>query len=80
MDPSSATRVSSETAFLRTALQGETNLQVYHSTLAKKIIFSGKQAAGVVVETAGVAYNISAKKEVIVSGGSVGYSEARDHS
>ena len=71
IDPTSGTRDSSETSFLRTALQGETKLQVYHSSLAKKILFSGKQAVGVLVDTAGVSYNVSARNEVIVSAGSV---------
>jgi choline dehydrogenase len=72
VDPTASTRSSSETSFLRTAL-ASTSLMVYQSTLAKKILFdSQKTATGVTVVTAGETYTISARKEVILSAGSVG--------
>lgn len=64
-------RESSETSFLRSSLQNP-NYIVYQSTMAKKIAFNGKKATGVVVETGGVKYTLSAKKEVIVSAGTFG--------
>ena len=62
-------RESSETAFLPPAL-ANTNLIVYTQTLAKRIIFdSNKIAIGVQVDTQGKVYNLSARREVIVSAG-----------
>ena len=72
LDRETQTRSSSETSFLRTALQSTSNLNIYKSTLAKKIIFnSNKQAMGVLINTAGVNYALSANKEVILSAGAV---------
>ena len=68
LDPKTGARASSETAFLRPALV-RSNLVVYHTTMAKRILFQGNSAAGVQVETAGKVYQLSAKKEVIVSAG-----------
>lgn len=63
------TRESSETAFLQPALKS-TSLTVYQPTLAKKVLFdSEKTANGVLVESDGVQYTLSARKEVIVSAG-----------
>lgn len=71
IDRETQTRSSSETSFLRYALEKTTNLNVYKSTLAKKVLFNGTRATGVVVDTAGVQYVLSAAKEVIVSAGAV---------
>lgn len=72
MDAHSQTRSSAETSFLRKAFQYTTNLSVYKSTLAKRIIFDEeKRATGVLVDTAGVQYILSANKEVILSAGAV---------
>lgn len=72
LDPNSQTRSSSETSFLRDALSHTTNLNFYKSTLAKRIILENcKVATGVLVNTAGVEYTISAKREVILSAGAV---------
>ena len=72
VDPASQTRSSSETSFLREALRETTNLNFYKSTLAKKIMFDHCQTAtGVLVDTAGVEYTISAGREVILSAGAV---------
>ncbi|KAF7521728.1 hypothetical protein G7054_g12363 [Neopestalotiopsis clavispora] len=64
-------RESSETAFLRPHLSGQTpNLITFISTLAKRVLFDDqKQATGVVVDTQGLQYTIRARKEVIVSAG-----------
>ena len=75
VDPISQTRSSSETSFLREALRQTTNLNIYKTTQVKKILFKDcKSATGVLVNTAGVEYTISATKEVILSAGSVRHS------
>ena len=68
LQPSTGLRESSETAFLAPML-GKTNLQIYPDTLALKVVFSGTTAAGVLVDSGGVQYLLSASKEVIVSAG-----------
>lgn len=70
LDPLTQTRSSSE-AFLREALVETTNLAVYKSTLAKKILFDNAEATGVSVDSGGIDYEISARKEVILSAGVV---------
>ena len=58
---------------MRQALRLTTNLNFYKSTEVKKVLFENcKRATGVLVNTAGVEYTISAKREVILSAGSVG--------
>ncbi|PWY73064.1 glucose-methanol-choline oxidoreductase [Aspergillus heteromorphus CBS 117.55] len=65
-------RDSSETSFLRQALSYP-NYSVYHSTMAKKILFDASaQATAVVVETAGLSYQLNASREIILSGGVFG--------
>lgn len=72
VDPTSQTRSSSETSFLREALRQTTSLNFYKTTLVKKVLLQDcKTATGVVVSTAGVKYTISARKEVILSAGAV---------
>ncbi|KGO69935.1 Glucose-methanol-choline oxidoreductase [Penicillium italicum] len=68
-------RDSSETSFMRRVLEYP-NFAVYSLSMAKKIIFSpdnknknGKKATGVVVDTQGAQYVLTATKEVIVSAG-----------
>ncbi|KAL8640853.1 MAG: hypothetical protein Q9228_002273 [Teloschistes exilis] len=69
IDPTTGVRSSSETSFLQKAIQNST-LQVYQRTVARKIVFDdGKRAKSVLVETAGVKYELSARKEVILSAG-----------
>jgi choline dehydrogenase-like flavoprotein len=75
VDPDTQTRSSSESSFLREALRETTNLNIYTSTLAKRIIVDDcKIVKGVLVNTAGVEYTISAAREVILSAGVVRYS------
>ncbi|KAL8863149.1 MAG: hypothetical protein Q9178_000524, partial [Gyalolechia marmorata] len=70
MDSQTQTRSSSSSSFLREALQETTNLQIYKSTLAKKIIFDEeKRAVGVLVDSGGFEFEIMAGSEVIVSAG-----------
>lgn len=69
IDHSTGTRETSETSFLQWAMRNS-EIQVYQSTLAKKILFdSQKKATGVQCDSAGLRYTLSAKKEVIVSAG-----------
>ncbi|KAL8974484.1 MAG: hypothetical protein Q9197_001274 [Variospora fuerteventurae] len=69
VDPKAAIRSSSETSFLQEAFATST-LQVYQKSVAKRILFNdSKVAQGVIVETAGAQYELSARKEVIVSAG-----------
>lgn len=70
LDPATQTR-SSSTAFLREGLEKSTNFYIYKSTLAKKIIFEDSVASGVIVDSGGIIYNITARKEVILSAGVV---------
>lgn len=64
-------RDSSETSFLRKALDYP-EYTVYQLAMAKKIIFNGKKATGVLVDTQGFEYTLSANKEVILSAGVFG--------
>ncbi|KAL9111591.1 MAG: hypothetical protein Q9227_004079 [Pyrenula ochraceoflavens] len=70
IDPTTATRSSSETAFLRAAIEENEPLTVYVQSSAKKILFDdGKKATGVHVSTSGFTYTLSARQEVIVAAG-----------
>ena len=73
LDPRTSTRSSSQTSFLQKAI-ASTGLTIYPSTLAKRIIFNqNKKATGVIVNTLGSNYLLSASKEVIVSAGPVSW-------
>lgn len=62
-------RESAETAFL-TPYLSRPNLSLFNGTLAERIIFAnGTVASGVEVTTANTTYTLTAKREVIVSGG-----------
>ncbi|QSZ37565.1 hypothetical protein DSL72_008663 [Monilinia vaccinii-corymbosi] len=65
-------RSSSETSYLQYALaSGRNNLKLFTKTLAKKIVFNGKTATGVIVVANGIEWAIEAKKEVILSAGAL---------
>ncbi|XXG95739.1 hypothetical protein Hte_002009 [Hypoxylon texense] len=64
-------RDSSETSFLRAALEYP-EYMVYQMAMAKKILFNNTTATGVLVDTQGFEYILSARKEVILSGGVFG--------
>ena len=72
ISPSGAVRSSSESSFLSQAVN-KTGITVYSHTLAKKILFSSNSsvpsAVGVTVANGINKYNISAKKEVLLSAG-----------
>jgi choline dehydrogenase len=62
---------SSSTQMLYSAIAEGNQISLYKSSLAKKIVFAGKRATVVVVESAGTQYFLKANKEVIVSAGVV---------
>jgi choline dehydrogenase len=69
IDAETQTRETSETAFLRPAME-RGNVIVFPQALAKKVVFDGaKRATGVVVDTAGKKYTINARREVVLSAG-----------
>ena len=70
LDPSTQTRSSSET-YLRKSLAQNTNLILYRNTLAKRIVFAGKTATSVTVDSGGLLYDISARQEIILAAGVV---------
>ncbi|KAF2205448.1 oxidoreductase [Delitschia confertaspora ATCC 74209] len=62
-------RESSETSFLQKKGLKSTNLIVYQSIMAQKIVFDGTKATGVEITMGGIPFTISARKEVILSAG-----------
>ena len=68
VSPGTNERSSSQTSYLPLGV-GTERLAVYTHSLGKNILFNGTTASGVVVETNGVLYNLTANKEVIVSAG-----------
>ncbi|EED22573.1 choline dehydrogenase, putative [Talaromyces stipitatus ATCC 10500] len=68
IDHTNGYRESSEKAFLDPILN-RTNLVVYTTTMAEKILFNGKVAKGVAVSSGNSTYSLFADKEVIVSAG-----------
>lgn len=69
-DPETHTRSSSATSFLNHALK-HTGIQLYPHTQAQKILIREGRASAVIVETAGLNYTITARKEIILSAGFV---------
>ncbi|PWY82039.1 glucose-methanol-choline oxidoreductase [Aspergillus heteromorphus CBS 117.55] len=68
IDPADQSRSSSESAFLQLALTGGSS-RLYNQTLAHRILFEGTTATAVLVQTDGIEYVLSARKEVILSAG-----------
>lgn len=68
IDPSTATRSSSESSYLQSALRN-TTLKVYKNTMAEKLVFNGTTVTGVSVSAGGRTWTISARNEVIVCAG-----------
>ena len=69
VDQKTQSRSSSETAYLREAIQNGYPLTAFQRTMAKQIMLKDGKAAGVLVDTEGVSYSLAAKKEVIISAG-----------
>ncbi|KAK9422450.1 putative gmc oxidoreductase protein [Seiridium unicorne] len=66
------TRESSETSFLQSTL-GNPQYFLHPQTMAKRITFDGrKKATGVIVETEGLEYVLSARKEIVLTAGVIG--------
>ena len=63
-------RVSTARAFLRPALK-RPNIELRTKSHATRIIFDGKRALGVKYQRSRQAFEIRARKEIILSGGSV---------
>lgn len=61
-------RESSETAFLQPTL-GYTDIAVYTDTMAKRVLFNGTTATGVLVESGNFQYKLTATREIILSAG-----------
>ncbi|KEQ66145.1 alcohol oxidase [Aureobasidium melanogenum CBS 110374] len=69
INPTEQTRSSSETSFLHEALAG-TNIVVYTHALVKRILFdANKRATSVLVDVAGMQFQINATREIILSAG-----------
>lgn len=68
VDAKTQVRDSSETAYLRPAME-RANLFIYPSTMAMKIVFNGTEAVGVLCNTLGKDFRLTANKEVILSAG-----------
>jgi choline dehydrogenase len=64
------TRCSAAKAYLYEARK-RPNLHVIEHALATRILFEGKRAVGVVYERSGVLHQVSAAREVILSGGPI---------
>ncbi|KAI9712763.1 MAG: hypothetical protein M1820_001385 [Bogoriella megaspora] len=73
INPDNGNRESSETSFVQTGIKNYETLKLYQLTLGKKILFdSNKKATGLLVDTLGAEYILSANKEVILAGGTIG--------
>ncbi|KAI6984310.1 hypothetical protein KC355_g10763 [Hortaea werneckii] len=77
IDPQTGYRSSSESAYLQSALNNHSAPITYHGTLATEILLDGARATGVKALTAGTYgtpgknYTLSARKEVILSAGTI---------
>jgi choline dehydrogenase len=72
INPDGNLRDSSYSSFVEDANLA-TPIHIYNNTLAKRILFSGSTATGVLVNSEGVDYVLSASVEVILSAGAVSY-------
>ena len=71
VQPREMTRASSKTAFLDEAIWKETdNLKIYTRAEVKQILFDGRRATGVKVQTEGYPFIVRARKEVLLCAGS----------
>lgn len=69
LDPTQEIRATSETGYMRIALNTGLPVAYYKSTMVKRITFANGAANGVIVQTGPKTWSLSAKKEVIVSAG-----------
>ncbi|KAL8761077.1 MAG: hypothetical protein Q9184_002783 [Pyrenodesmia sp. 2 TL-2023] len=69
VDPVKSQRSSSESSFLQ-SLPPKARLQVYHHTLAERVLLNMRnRATGVRVSSNGTSFSLNARKEVILSAG-----------
>ncbi|OCK94107.1 GMC oxidoreductase [Cenococcum geophilum 1.58] len=76
IQPATQTRDTSQTSFLKYALNsGRNNIKLYKTSLAKRVLFNTSSknptATGVTVRTNEQTYTLHAKKEVIISAGAL---------
>ncbi|UTM59689.1 choline dehydrogenase [Photobacterium sp. CCB-ST2H9] len=71
MTVDSGVRASTSNAYLRRAMK-RSNLTLLTGVLSRKVLLEGKQATGIEFERGGTVQTASARKEVILSAGSVG--------
>ncbi|PFH55043.1 hypothetical protein XA68_10933 [Ophiocordyceps unilateralis] len=69
INPDGQVRDTSFSSFLKQAVEAGAPLQVYNNTLAQRILFDGTTATGVLVNSSGLQYVLSARNEVILSAG-----------
>lgn len=68
IEPHSQHRSSSQTSFLTYAMR-TTSLKTYSHCLARKVLFNGTRATGVLLEAGNKNFTLTATKEVILSAG-----------
>lgn len=71
VNPDGQIRDTSYSSFLKSAADANAPIQLFNHSLAQRILFSGTTAIGVVVNSSGVEYVLSASREVILSAGAV---------
>ncbi|RDA89840.1 hypothetical protein CP533_6949 [Ophiocordyceps camponoti-saundersi (nom. inval.)] len=69
INPDGQVRDSSFSSFLARAVAAGAPIKLYNNTLAQRILFDGTVATGVLVNSSGLEYVLSARNEVIVSCG-----------
>ncbi|RDA83432.1 hypothetical protein CP532_4416 [Ophiocordyceps camponoti-leonardi (nom. inval.)] len=69
INPQGQVRDSSFTSFLARAAASGAPIKVFNNTLAQRVLFKGKTATGVLVNSSGLEYVLSARHEVVVSCG-----------
>lgn len=74
INPDDQTRDTSATSFLQYATtSGRGNVKVYKLSMAKRILFDGNTATGVLVSGSDSEFTLSANKEVILAAGAVSF-------
>lgn len=71
INPDTQQRETSETAFLRSTI-GNPDYTLHPRAMVKRVLFDGTKATGILVDTEGLEYVLSARKEVILTAGVFG--------
>ncbi len=74
-----AKRASASRTFLREA-KGRPNLTIHKESMVRRIVWDGKRAVGVEVETASGIQTLRANKEVVLAAGAIGSPHILQHS